>query len=198
MFNINKDLETESSVLNTGRWQSAPFFKFIPMWLFQFADLTHPASSLLWLVSLPWKFSWELLKGFISVSLWSENQVSRSWQPWFSLGLSFPFKGMRLLVLICFHGLRQLLCSNWHCSQGDNCSLGISSLGPATCLARKPHQVGLTSFKCHYSKDLLNLCTLKWERHHREWKDGWQAWMNALVRLSVLDCHAFSGPDANI
>lgn len=117
---------------------------------------------------------------------------------WGALGFSFPFNGMRLLVLICFHALKQQLNSNWHYWEGDNCSLGINSLGPATCPARKPHQVGFTSFKCHYSMDLLNLCTPKLERHHREWKDGWQAWMNALVRFSILDCHAFPGPDANI
>lgn len=115
-----------------------------------------------------------------------------------ALGFSFPFNGMRFLFLVCLHVLKWLLNPSCHYWEEDDCSAGISSLGPATCLARKHLQVGFTSFKCHYSKDLLNLCTLKWERHCREWKDGWQAWMNALVRFSILDCHAFPGPDANI
>lgn len=115
-----------------------------------------------------------------------------------ALGFSFPFNGMTLLFLVCPHVLKWLLNSNCYYWEEDDCSLSISSLGPATCLARKQRQVGFTSFKCHYSKDLLILCTLKWERRCRKWKDGWQAWTNALVRFSILDCHAFPGPDANI
>lgn len=196
MFNIKEDLETESSVSSTKRGIS-PFFSNSPSvavpvcWSYPPSKFITPACL-------------SLLKVFMRIVEMFHFCSAVEWKSSVkimtagALGFSFPFNGMRLLVLICFHVLQWFLYSNWHYWEEDNCSLGISSLRPATCLARKRHQVGSTSFKCHYSKDLLKLCTLKWERHHREWKDGWQAWMNALVRFSILDCHAFPGPDANI
>lgn len=198
MFNISEDLGTESSVSSkkVKKGGISPFSNspnvVVPVcWSYPPRKfITLPCFSLL-------KVFMRIVERFYFIST-VEGKSSVKIMTAGILGFSLPFNGVRLLLLILFHGLKRLLCSYWHPWEGDNCSLGIASLGPAACLARKPHQVGFTSFNCHYSKDLLNLCTLKWERHHTEWKDGWQAWMNALVRFSILDCHAFPGPDANI
>lgn len=195
MFNISEDLETKSSVSSKSWWHQ-PLFSNSPNVAVPVCWFYPPSKSITLACLSLLKVFMRIVERFHFIST-VEGKSSTKIMTAGALGFSLPFNEVRLLVLICFHVLKPLLCSNWHPWEGD-CSVGISSLGPATCLARKCAQVGFTSFKCHYSKGLLNLCTLKWERHHTEWKDGWQAWMNALVRFSILDCHAFPGPDANI
>lgn len=182
MLNLEKDLESESSVSNVKTW-SQTVLQILPVLLFQFADLTHPANSLLRLVSSGgfhedcWKVSF-----LFHCGMKIKCQNPDAW----GFGVLFSLQWNEIAgVLVCPHVLKWLLNSNRHYQEEDRCSLGISSLRPATCLARKHCQVGFASFKGHYSKDLLNLCTRKWERDTTEngKMDGrlrWMPWLDSL------------------
>lgn len=101
----------------------SPFFQIPPTWLFQFAELpTH--SKFITLACL------SLLKVFMRIV---ERFHFSSAVEWTSsvkimtagaLGFSFPFNGMRLLVLICFYVLKS--CVQIGITEREtNCSLGI-------------------------------------------------------------------------
>lgn len=101
----------------------SPFFQIPPTWLFQFAELpTH--SKFITLACL------SLLKVFMRIV---ERFHFSSTVEWTSsvkimtagaLGFSFPFNGMRLLVLICFYVLKS--CVQIGITEREtNCSLGI-------------------------------------------------------------------------